>query len=93
VDDRDTFDRKCVELHMAVYFHMQAIQFADERNAEPGEMRELLKRRTDLVQEALDYVYEHWEYLDEPTKKDWEAAAAEFPLARENENSEATDED
>lgn len=97
MDTRDQFDKKCLSLFFRVHVLVQAFKAAQARGATDEEISVLLTMRADTVQEALDYTFEHWDYMDAATQEGWKEVAAELVLVREMErdgqDSETTDED
>jgi len=49
---------------------------------------QLVRQKNAMIASSLDYMYEHWELMDEPTQKDWLECAAELPLSMEDDDAE-----
>ena len=87
MDDRDTFDRKCLAKQLELRIIVKAMALAKER----GDMEAVevfRKKKLELIASSLDYVYEHLEYVDEPTREGWLECAAQLPIMLEEEGEE-----
>jgi len=82
MDDIQTFCRTCAQKHMELLVIVKAMTLAFARG-DNDEYSKLVRQKNALIASSLDYMYEHWELMDEPTQKDWLECAAELPLAME----------
>jgi hypothetical protein len=87
MDDRDTFDLKCVQGMLQLKIVSEAIRLAKGRN-DTEAAKALTQKKHELITLSLDYVFQHMEYLDEPTRDGWYECAAQLPLVIEREKEE-----
>jgi len=84
VDDRDTFDRKCFGLHLELQVLVKAAALARERG-DTEAVEAFKKKKLEFIATSLDYIYEHLELVDEPTREGWLECAAQLPIMLEEE--------
>ena len=82
MDDLETFCRNCAVIHMELMVVVKAMTLAFVRGDNEA-YNLLVRKKNGLIASALDYMYEHWEFMDEPTRQDWLELAAELPMSME----------
>ena len=82
MDDRDTFDRKCVQRMLELRIVSEAIRLASSRSDTEAAWA-LTQKKHELITQSLDYVFQHMDYLGEETREGWMMCAAELPLSME----------
>jgi hypothetical protein len=87
MDDRDTFDRRCVQEMLQLKIVSEAIRLAKSRNDIEAAVQ-LVQKKHELMTQSMDYVFQHMDYLDEPTRDGWYECAAQLPLVIEREKEE-----
>lgn len=84
MDDRDTFDRKCLALHLELRILVKAMALAKEKGDDEA-VEVFRKQKLEFIAKSLDYIYEHLEHVDEPTREGWLECAAQLPIMLEEE--------
>jgi hypothetical protein len=82
MDDIDTFCRTCAVKHMELMIVVKAMMLASARGDDEA-YNLLVRQKNAMIGSSLDYMYEHWEFMDEPTRQDWLECAAELPMPME----------
>jgi hypothetical protein len=82
MDDVQTFCRNCAVRHMELMVVVKAMMIASARGDDEA-YNQLVRQKNALIASSLDYMYEHWELMDEPTQNDWLECAAELPMSME----------
>jgi hypothetical protein len=86
MDDIQTFCRNCAQRHTALLTVVRAMVLAFARDDNEA-YNVLVRQKNAMVAASLDYMYEHWEYMDEPTRQDWLDCAAELPMSMEEDEN------
>ncbi len=82
MDDVQTFCNNCARRHMELLIVVKAMMIAFARGDNEA-YNTLVRQKNEMIASSLDYMYEHWELMDEPTQQDWLECAAELPLSME----------
>ena len=75
MDDLVIFSLRCVEKQQ----RLEALEGEMRRAIDKNALDALTREYDSAVADALYYAYEHWEYLDEPLRKQVLECAAELP--------------
>lgn len=86
MDDRETFDRKCLEKHLELRVIVKARALAKEKG-DTAAVEDFETQKRELVASSLDYIFEHLDYLDEPTREGFFECAAQLPIMLEKESN------
>jgi len=77
-------------MHLELRVIVKAMALAKEKGDDEA-VEVFKKKKMELIASSLDYIYEHLDHVDEPTKADFLLCAAQLPIMIEEQNADETE--